>query len=101
MIECPKCGSNRVRISYPEITCLACSWSEPLLDYPISYREHQAYCRAFNQPDPLPIQSPRTTQTDDRVSKLASTVNTLMGREVYRQNIQRKQQKPKLQRIEI
>ena len=99
MIECPKCGSNRVRIDYPEIICLACSWSEPLIDYPISYREHRAYCRSFNQPDPIPMQSPKTT--DDRVSKLQSTVNTLMGKEVYRQNIQRKQQKPTLQRIDV
>ena len=101
MNKCPHCGSCRVRIDYPECSCLSCGWSEPLLDYPISHREHRVYCRAFNQPDPIPMQPLKTTQTDDRVGKLASTVNTLMGKEVYRQSIQRKQQKPKLQRIDV
>ena len=103
---CPHCGSNRVRIGYPECACLSCGWSEPLVDYPVSYREHRSYCREFNQPDPLLMQPEATTDTNDRISKLQNTVNTLMGREVYRQNIQRKQQKPKqkpqqLQRIDV
>jgi len=97
---CPKCGSNRVRIYYPECTCLSCGWSEPLIDYPVSHSVHRAYCMSFGRLDPIPMQPPKTT--DDRVDKLQFTVNTLMGGIVYRQNVQRKQQgTKKLRRIDV
>ena len=38
MNVCPYCGSNKVKINYPEITCLSCGYSEPLIDYPVSRR---------------------------------------------------------------
>jgi len=106
MLECPRCKSNAVTMINENLLCLHCGNQEALEDYPVSYREHRSYCREFNQPDPLLMQPEATTDTNDRISKLQNTVNTLMGREVYRQNIQRKQQKPKqkpqqLQRIDV
>ena len=90
---CPKCGNSRVRIDYPECVCSACRWSEPLIDYPISYREHQSYSEAFNKP--ITIMETKTI-TDNGVDKLQRCVDTLMGERVYRQNNAKK-----LRRIEI
>jgi len=56
MNTCPKCGSDRVRIDYPECACLSCGYKESLIDYPISYREHRAYCREYGRPDPGPCE---------------------------------------------
>ena len=49
MNKCPHCGSCRVRIDYPECVCSACGWSESLLDYPVSRREHKASRNNFHQ----------------------------------------------------
>ena len=51
---CPKCRSHRVKASYPDIECLACGWSEPLIDYPISFNEHRRLCSEFGRLDPGP-----------------------------------------------
>ena len=97
MNRCPKCGSPRVRIDYPEITCMACGWSEPLIDYPISYREHRVYCNNFGQMD-LPAEVPRepVQGIETRMDKIQSQVNMLMGQAVYRQ-----QKTSGLQRIDV
>jgi hypothetical protein len=50
--QCPKCKSNRVKASYPDIKCLACGWSESLIDYPLSFNEHRRLCREFGKTDP-------------------------------------------------
>jgi len=49
MNVCPYCGSNKVKINYPEITCLSCGYSEPLIDYPVSHREHKASRNNFHK----------------------------------------------------
>ncbi len=97
MNKCPKCGSTRVRIDYPEITCMACGWSEPLIDYPISYQEHRVYSKTFNNIDLVPEEPPKPAErefrwdyydVDDRIGKLRRQVNMLMGQSVYRQQKQ-------------
>jgi len=50
--QCPKCHSNRVKIGYPDMECLTCGWSGPLIDFPISWDWHRHYCREYGQPDP-------------------------------------------------
>ena len=50
--RCPKCSSHRVKVSYPDIECLSCGWSEPLIDFPISFNEHRRNCLEFCRPDP-------------------------------------------------
>ena len=42
MYECPECKSSKVKIGYPNITCMYCGYSEPLIDFPISYDYHRA-----------------------------------------------------------
>jgi len=56
--QCPKCKSNRIKIGYPDIQCLACGWTEPLIDFPISWDWHRHYCREYGLPDPGPCEPP-------------------------------------------
>jgi len=56
--QCPKCKSNRIKIGYPDIQCLACGWSEALIDFPISWSWHRYYCREYGAPDPGPCEPP-------------------------------------------
>lgn len=49
---CPKCHSLRVKVFYPDIECLDCGWSEPLVDFPVSWNEHRRLCLEFGKPDP-------------------------------------------------
>ena len=51
-LVCSKCHSHRVKVSYPDIECLACGYSEPLVDYPVSWNCHRNYCHEFGSPDP-------------------------------------------------
>ena len=55
---CPRCKSNRVKEGYPEIICFACGWSEPLLDFPISFNEHRHYSLEYGGHDPGPCELP-------------------------------------------
>lgn len=55
---CPKCRSDMVKIGYPYIECLACRWSEPLIDFPISYDCHRSLCLEYGQPDPGSYEPP-------------------------------------------
>ena len=56
MIECPRCKSNAVTNINGNLLCLHCGNQEALEDYPISYREHRAYCREYGRPDPGPCE---------------------------------------------
>lgn len=104
MNRCPKCGNTKVRVGYPEITCMACGHSEPLVDYPISYREHRAYCYNFHQEELIaaipwePAHQEELTARgiETRIDKVQSQVNMLMGQAAYRQ-----QKKAGLQRIDV
>lgn len=102
--QCPKCGSTKVRVGYPEITCMACGHSEPLVDYPISYQEHRAYSYNFHQEElttaipwePAHQEELTAQGIETRIDKVQSQVNMLMGQAVYRQ-----QKKAGLQRIDV
>jgi len=69
---CPRCKSNRVKAFYPDIECLACGWSESLIDYPISFNEHRRLCREFARPDPGSNELPEHTLSslDERILAL-------------------------------
>ena len=56
--QCPKCHSHRVRIGYPDIECLDCHRSEPLIDYPVSWSYHRSLCMEYGLPDPGPCDPP-------------------------------------------
>ena len=55
-LVCPKCHSLRVKMSYPDIECLTCGFSESLVDYPVSWNFHRYYSWAFGLPDPGPCE---------------------------------------------
>ena len=50
--RCPRCWSTSVAIGYPYIICKHCGYSEPLIDYPISYSIHRSLCQQYGLPDP-------------------------------------------------
>ena len=71
--QCPQCKSNRVRVCYPDIQCLDCGWSEPLIDFPISWDCHRAYCVEYGRPDPGPyeVEQPEGNgKLDERVTAI-------------------------------
>jgi len=70
--KCPKCGSPKVRIGYPYIHCYHCGWNEPIVDFPISWDWHRAYCREFGVPDPGSCEPPEYT-----LDKLGERVKAL------------------------
>ena len=53
--NCPKCKSHNISIGYPDICCQSCGYSEPLIDYPISYARHRYHCYESNAYDPGPL----------------------------------------------
>jgi hypothetical protein len=70
--RCPKCRSSRVKIGYPNIDCLACGWSEPLIDFPISWDWHRHYRQEFGLPDPGPCQLEEHPELEAMVERLQS-----------------------------
>jgi len=74
--QCPKCKSNRIKTGYLDIQCLACGWSEPLIDYPISWEWHRHYCRDYGLPDPGPCEPPEHPELkaiEERLEQLEDT----------------------------
>ena len=92
---CPQCRSNKVKISYPCIECLACGWSEPLIDYPISWDWHRYYCREYGQPDPGPCEPPEHSieELHERVLALEERPQLI---EKPRLEVDRPHEKPEL-----
>lgn len=88
-LECPQCGSKRVKVCYPHIDCLSCGWSEPLIDFPISFGSHRSLCMEFGQPDPGPRNPPKHS-----VEELHRRVLAL--EESPRLEVERSHKKPKL-----
>jgi len=74
--QCPKCHSNRVKVGYPDIECLACGWSEPLIDFPISWDFHRSLCLEYGLPDPGPCEPPEhdVEELHKRISALEENV---------------------------
>jgi len=60
--QCPKCKSNRIKNCYPNIECLKCSYSEPLIDFPVAWQWHRHYCQEYGLPDPGPDTPPGQQQ---------------------------------------
>lgn len=61
LYTCPKCGSNRITIGYPDIRCFSCGYLQPLIDFPISWDWHRKYCREYGLPDPGRCEPPKHT----------------------------------------
>ena len=92
--QCPQCKSKRVKSGYPDIECLACGWSEPLIDFPISWDWHRHYCREYGLPDPGPLEPP-----EHSIEELYERVLVLeQPTEKPHLEVDRSHQKPKLAR---
>lgn len=91
---CPQCHSNRIKICYPHIECLACGWSEPLIDFPISWDWHRHYCREYGQPDPGPCEPPEHT-VDELHERLVSLEEHDQSSEKSSLEVDRPHEKPK------
>ena len=76
---CPECGAPGLRIDYPDIRCFACGWSEPLIDFPISWDWHRHYCVEYGLPDPGPCEPPEHPELKAIEERLESIEQTLTG----------------------
>jgi len=92
--QCPQCHSPRVKIRYPDIECLACGWSAPLIDFPISYNCHRFSCLEYGQPEPGPSEPSgyNIEELCERVLALEEGVQLL---EKSRLEVHRRYDKPK------
>ena len=83
---CPKCKSGRVQIGYPDIQCPSCGWSEPLIDFPISWDWHRYYCQEYGLPDPDPCEAPEhnVAELHDRLLSLENRMAGLSEEELKR-----------------
>lgn len=61
LYTCPKCGSNRITIGYPDIRCFSCGYSEPLIDFPMSWNCHRQYAFYYGGHDLGPNEPPERT----------------------------------------
>ena len=80
LYQCPKCKSNRLRVGYPDIECHACGWSEPLIDFPISWDWHRHYCVEYGLPDPGPCEPadhPQLKAIEERLDSIEQTLARL------------------------
>ena len=83
--QCPKCKSSRIKIGYPDIQCLACGWSEPLIDFPISWDWHRHYCREYGLPDPGPCEPPEHPELkaiEERLEQIEQTLTSLTAEDL-------------------
>ena len=69
MYQCPKCKSKTVRIVLGDFVCTSCGYSEPLIDYPVSWDWHRHYCREYGLPDPGPCETLRPESTPEEPSQ--------------------------------
>jgi len=93
--SCPQCHSSRVKIGYPDIECLACGWSEPLIGFPISYDCHRSLCLEYWRQDPGALEPPEHSSEElhERVLALEESSQLI---EKPKLEIERPQEKPKL-----
>lgn len=84
--SCPRCKLSRVVIGYPDIKCGACGWSEPLIDFPISWDWHRHYCREYGVPDPGPLERPEHTleEVNERLKLLEEHFDSLADEDLRR-----------------
>jgi hypothetical protein len=76
--QCPKCKTARVAKGYPDIKCLACGWSEPLIDFPVSWGWHRHYSIYYSGVDPGPNESPEHS-IQELHDRLAAVEERLAG----------------------
>jgi hypothetical protein len=87
LYQCPKCKSNRTKIGYPDIQCLACGWSEPLIDFPISWDWHRRYCVEYGLPDPGPCEPPEHPELkaiEERLENIEQALTSLSSEDLRR-----------------
>jgi hypothetical protein len=77
--QCPKCKSARVVQGYPDIRCLACGWSEPLIDFPVSWDWHRHYSIYYSGVDPGPNEPPEHPELKAIEERLENIEQTLTG----------------------
>ena len=91
MNNCPKCGSNKIRVQYPDISCIACGYDDSLMDFPISHEHHRALCFEYNRSVPtactativpekgtiIPIKGTEPTAQVDTITQLRGQVRYL------------------------
>ncbi len=56
--RCPRCESKRIKVGYPNYECLACGYTEPLSDFPISWDVHRSLSINLQGYDPGPCEPP-------------------------------------------
>lgn len=89
--RCPKCGSPGIRLGYPDMYCLRCGWSEPLIDFPISWDWHRFYAIQAGLPDPGPDEPTESdlTRLEERMEILEQTIASLSAGELKQIGIKR------------
>jgi hypothetical protein len=88
--RCPKCKSNRVKIGYPDIECANCSWSEPLIDFPISWDYHRALCLEYGKPDPGACEPPAHSDIqaiEQRLDDIEQTLGSITAEDMRQLNM--------------
>lgn len=88
--QCQKCKSNRVKIDYPDIQCAACSWSEPLIDFPISWDYHRALCIEYGKPDPGACEPPEHSDIkaiEQRLDDIEQTLGSITAEDMRQSNM--------------
>jgi len=93
--QCPKCHSNRVKVGYPDIECLACSWSEPLVDFPVGWDFHRSLCLEYGLPDPGSCEPPEHS-IEELHERLTALEEHVQSSEKSRLEIALPHEKPKL-----
>jgi len=67
-------------VGYPNIECRACGWSEPLIDFPISWDWHRHYCVEYGLPDPgpcEPAERPELKAIEERLESVEQRLTAL------------------------
>ncbi len=92
--QCPECKSKSIKIGYPDIVCLDCGYSGPLIDFPISWDWHRHYCREFGRPDPGPCEPPEHN-IEEFHERLAALEELTLSSEKPGLEVDRPREKPK------
>jgi len=90
-LKCPRCGSTKVRLEYPDIACLDCGYGGALIDFPVSWDWHRHFSIYYSGVDPGPCEPPKRIdeEVEERLARLENMMSELSSEDLRQLKLSR------------